>query len=287
MAKNYFISHNYDDLIKVNQAIINWFKEKQYQVESNSLNGKYFIQAKKTGVIRTLLGANLAFQINIYWSTDINLEQELIIETSIGKWVTNIAGAGFTSLFIAGIPIFTGLANAGWALLLENDLISYIQNNLNLKKVTKIDNISSENNPNSSVVIDVPYSQSPSNSARQKAQKQVQEEMKKLEDALKNGVINQQQFAEKKGIFDDKIDEYEAEFLIEEKIAKLQKAFEEGILDYVEYEQKIHEVHKTVTLEVITKRKEQKKAEKIAKLKQALDNGILTEQEYKTKIAQL
>lgn len=287
MAKNYFISNNYDDLVKVNQGIIDWFKEKQYKIESSILDGRYFIQAQKTGAIRTLLGANLAFQIMIYFSDDLKIKQELIIETNIGKVITNVAGAGITSLFMGGIPIFTGLANAGWAVILENELIAYIENNLNLKKVRKVENISSEISQNPSEVINEFSSDIFSHSVRKKAEKKVEEEMKQLENNLKLGIITSQQFALKKDALDDKIDEYEVEFLIEEKITQFQKAFEEGILDDVEYEQKLHYVHDTLTIEIMKQKKAAKKLRKIAKLKQALDDGILTQEEYTNKVAQL
>ena len=275
MAKNYFIAHNFNDLAKVNQEIINWFKTKQYEINSKLLKETYFIQAKKTGIIRTLLGANLAFKVRIYWSNDAALGQEFIVETRIGKWITNIAGAGFTSLFMGGIPLFTGLANAGWALILENDLVSYLEDTLNLGKIAKTEDIYPEKTEITSF------------SARQKAKQQVNQEFNKLEEAFKNGIISKQEFTHKKVILDEKIDQYEAEFLIEEKIAKLQKAFEDGILNTFEYEQKIKQIHEKVNAEIIDKRRQQKKEAKIAFLKEALENGILTEEEYRQKISQL
>ncbi len=101
-------------------------------------------------------------------SNEVTVVQEFIVETRIGKWITNIAGAGFTSLFLGGIPLFTGLANAGWALILEHDLVSYLENTLNRKKVTTIDNIYQ------------PTEERASFSARQKAKQQVKEEFNKL-----------------------------------------------------------------------------------------------------------
>ena len=275
MAKNYFIAHNFDDLAKVNQEIINWFKAKQYEIKAKTLEERYFIQAKKTGIIRTLLGANLAFKVSIYWSNETRVAQEFIVETSIGKWITNLAGAGFTSLFMGGIPLFTGLANAGWALILEHDLVSYLENTLNLKTVAKIDDIYQATQ------------ESDLFSARKKAKQQVKQEFDKLEEALKDGIISQQEFENKQATLDEEIAHYEAEFLIEEKIAKLQKAFEDGILNTFEYEQKIKQIHEKVKAEIIDKRQQQKKEAKIAKLKEALENGILTEEEYRQKIAQL
>ena len=221
------------------------------------------------------MGANLAFQLNIYWSNEPTVVQEFIVETRIGKWIANIAGAGFTSLFMGGIPLFTGLANAGWALILEHDLVSYLENTLSLKKVAKIDDVYQATQ------------ESDSFSARKKAEQEVEQELNQLEKALKDGIINQQEFENKQANLDEKIAHYEAEFLIEEKIAKLQKAFEDGILNTFEYEQKIKQIHEQVKVEIIDKRQQQKKEAKIAKLKEALENGILTEAEYRQKIAQL
>lgn len=286
MAKNYFIANNSNDLAKVQEEIIKWFKEKQYEIGSTTLDGKYFIQAKKTGTIRTLLGANLAFKVSIYWSQDKTVEREFIVETSIGKWITNIAGAGFTSIFMGGIPLLTGIANAGWALILEADLVSYISTTLNLQKVTKTEN------PNQvwsdqSVVVDVPYNSVSSYSARQKAEQKVQQDLQRIQEARQQGLISEQEFQNRKENLDDQIDEYEADFLIEEKIAKLQKAFAEGILDTMEFEEKVKEVHETTTEEILNKRRKERKAAKIAQLKEALNNGILTQEEYRQKIAQL
>jgi hypothetical protein len=197
------------------------------------------------------------------------------VETRIGKWITNLTGAGFTSLFMGGIPLFTGLANAGWALMLERDLVSYLENTLNLEKVTTIENI------------DQSTKESTSFSARKKAYLKVKEEFNQLEFAFKNEIISQQEFEQKKTSLDEKTASYEAEFLIEEKIAKLQKAFEDGILNTFELEEKIGQIHEKVNAEIIEKRHQEKKEAKIRALKEALENGLLTEEEYRQKIAQL
>jgi hypothetical protein len=287
MTKSYFIAHNEQELNKVYQQIILWFKDKQYEIESTILDGKYFIQAKKTGTIRTLIGSNLAFKINIYWSTDRTVAREFIVETSIGKWITNIAGAGFTSLFFGGIPLFIGAANAGWALILEGQLITYLETTLKLQRVLKIDSENINSSSDSSTVIDVSYSSTNISQARQKAQEKVAEDLKRIQEAYNLGLITESEFKHKQANLEDKMDEYEADFLIEEKIEKLQKAFAEGIIDTIEYELKLKEVQEKVEIEIINKRQEERKAVKIAKLKEALDNGILTEEEYRNKVGQL
>lgn len=287
MAKNYFTTNNSEELQRINREIINWFKEKQYEIEATTLDGKYFIQAKKTGAIRTLIGANLAFKVSIYWSDTYSVEREFIIETSIGKWITNIAGAGFTSLFFGGIPLFIGAANAGWALILEGELISYLEKTLNLKKVSKIETNPVSDSAISSPIIEVSSKNINVSNARKKAEQKLQEDLKKLQEALKIGLITDTEFKHKKSNLEAKIDEYEAEFMIDEKVEQLQKAFAEGIIDTLEYELKLKEIHEKVENEIINRRQGERKAVKIAKLKEALDNGILTEEEYRNKVAQL
>ena len=114
MAKSYFVLNSDRDLEKIYQSVVLWFKGKQYEVEGVYQNSTYLIQARKTGTIRTLLGTNLAFKIKIYLSDEKFFQQrEFIVETSRGKWIQNIAGAGFTSLFTGGFTLLTGIAGAG------------------------------------------------------------------------------------------------------------------------------------------------------------------------------
>jgi ribosomal protein S20 len=292
MAKNYFLTDNKQELTRVAQEITVWFKEKQYKVESKSIDGQIFIQAAKTGAIRTLIGSNLAFKVWIYWSTDNINKQELIVETSVGKWVQNIAGAGFTSLFLGGIPIFIGMANAGWALILENSLVSFLETDLKLKKVKTNETNETVGYPENMEPLTISVNVNPSGNSdpREKAKMKAQEDLKKLEEAFNCGIITESEFKQKKSHLDAKLEEYEADFLAEEKITKLSKAFEDGILDAEEYESKIKDIYDSIHHEIAERKKkkeQEKKAKMIAKLKEALENGIITEEEYLSKLEQL
>lgn len=293
MAKHYFILNYSEDLERIQREIINWFKNRQYEVEFKLFDRRYFIQAKKTNTLRTLLGANLAFKISVYESPKPNNDREIIIETSIGKWVSNIAGAGFASLFMGGIPIFTGIANAGWALILENELMRHLETALSLTPVPTSEGSSAfpnfQNSQNSQnpqdAVIEVRANAV--STAREKAEAEVAEDLSKLQQAFNMGIIDRVAFNKKRDKLEEKIDRYEAEFLIEERIEKLQKAFSDGILDAIEYEKKIQDIHDLVETEIIQKRNLQRKNERRKKLKEALENGILTEIEYSQKLDEL
>jgi len=95
------------------RKLIIWFKEKQYELDNTEAEGIFFIQAKKTGKIRTLFGINLAFQVKIYWSKDPTVPHEFTLETSTGQWVTNLTGAGVTARFTGGFTVLTGCWGAG------------------------------------------------------------------------------------------------------------------------------------------------------------------------------
>ena len=288
MAKNYFISGSSKDLENVYNAIILWFKGRKYEVEGKNNKGVYFIQARKTGFIRTLSGTNLAFRIKIYCSDyQFIKNQEFIVETSRGKWVQNIAGAGFTGLFTGGLTVFTGLAGAGWSFLVENDLISHLENDLKLQRIKP-------DIPSSSMPIESPFNNQTSpkinlskNSDQQKMIADLEAEIDKLETAFSDEILTEEEFATKKAVLEKRIDDYEVNFLVEEKINKLQQAFSQGVLDEIEYEQKLQEIETSFRQEALQQLRRERNKTKIIKLKEALNNGIITQEEYQQKMLTL
>lgn len=287
MAKNYFILRNSRDLENVYNAVILWFKGKQYEVEGKEEKGIYFIQARKTGVLRTITGTNLAFRVKIYRNEDkLITKPEFVVESSRGKWIQNIAGAGFFAIF-GGITIWTGLAGAGWSFLLENELISHLKNDLNLQPIE-------QNKPINNITINPPFS--PPNLSTINLKKDLDQqgivadleaEIDKLEQAFSDEILTQEEFIRKKSALEKRIDDYEVNFVIEDKISKLQEAFSQGVLDQFEYEEKLQEIETTLRQEVLKQIRQERNKKKIIKLKEALNNGIITQKEYEQKITAL
>lgn len=276
MTKNYFVANEQDTLSRVYREVILWFKDKEYEVESTQTGDVYFIQAQKTGVLRTFFGTNLAFKVNIYWSNAPTTPGEFIIETRVGKWIRNITGAGLTALF-TGISIFTGIAGASWALVLERDLINNLQNRLDLKRISESQSSSPSPSSSPTQTIDTQSQTESSSNARSRAISEIKEEINELQSALNQELISQEEFEQKKEQLEEKIDEREVELLIEERTTQLQEAFTKGILDADEYEAKLQSVEQSV----------REKLQKKQKLKEARDSGILTEEEYQAKLSQL
>ncbi|WP_330204200.1 SHOCT domain-containing protein [Cyanobacterium sp. DS4] len=285
MAKNYFILNSNQDLEKAYQAIILWFKGQLYEVEGIKQDTCYLIQARKTGTIRTLLGSNLAFKIKIYLSSEsLNGKKEFVIETGRGKWIQNIAGASFASIFTAGLTIWTGIAMAGWGLWLENQLISYLEKDTNFTRVKPEEEGKIKEVNNTDYVYEINIEK---NSDQQQIINELQAEIDKLEIAFTDEILTEEEFVRKKAILEKQLDDYEVNLLIEEKVKKLQDAFSQGILDQIEYEKKVHNLEANVREKFLAQRKAERNKTKIVKLKEALKNGIITQQEFDRKIAQL
>ncbi|MEM9272567.1 MAG: SHOCT domain-containing protein [Cyanobacteria bacterium P01_F01_bin.143] len=289
MATNYFITEN-KDLSNLYRKLILWFKERQYLVESAETGNEYLIQAKKTGTLRTLTGTNQAFKIKIIWAE--NTDNEFIVETSTGKWVSNLAGAGFSAMFTGGMTVLTGLAGAGWTLVIESKIIDYIENTLNYKRVKN----DIEAQPQFSNSISNNFAQYNGNkesefksqtliSPRAKAEDKVKEDLLKLEIAYQEQILTKDEFETKKRELERRITVYEIDFVVEEKISKLEQAFVQGILTEDEYEAKIAQVRHGVENQICNQRLEEQKRLYVAKLKQAVEHGIISESECEAKIA--
>ncbi|MDR9401988.1 MAG: SHOCT domain-containing protein [Halothece sp. Uz-M2-17] len=267
MTKHYFVAIAPDTLNKVYRQVILWFKDKEYEVEGTQTGDVYLVQAQKTGWLRTVFGTNLAFKVNIYWSNAPTTAGEFIIETRVGKWVRNIAGAGITAMFTGGFTVFTGVAGASWALVLERDLMNHLQTSLSLRRVSEMQT----NSPPETIEVQA------ASPARSQAITELKTEIEQLQEALSKDIISREEFQAKKQKLEEKIDHREMDLLIEEKTSQLQAAFESGILDADEYEAKLQSIETAV----------KEKLSKKQKLKEARDSGILTEEEYQAKLSQL
>lgn len=288
MSKNYFILQSSQDLDKAYRGIILWFKGKFYEVEATKKDDIYLIQARKTGKVRTLLGANLAFHVKIYKTTDgLTNYPELIIETTRGKWVQNFLGAGFASFFTASLTIWTGIASASWGWWLENELTIYLEKDLNFQRIkpdaTPDSEINVENN-NVSYTNTINLEKSPS---QQQMIAELEEEITKLEKAFTDDVLTEEEFSRKKSAIEQKIDDYEVSFVIDDKIIKLQSAFSQGIIDQIEYEEKLNYLETKVKQQILQQKSLERNKTKIIKLKEALKNGVITQTEFDRKISQL
>jgi hypothetical protein len=283
MANHYFIANNLT-LNTIYQKLLLWFKTRQYEVDGIENQGEYFIQAKKTGLIRTFTGTNMAFKVRIYWSKNSDRHDEFVVETATGKWISNIAGAGFASMFTGGFTVLTGLAGAGWTIVVENSLIEYISNTLDCSRIQPESEEIEYDRPTEKTIN---VTAEPHLSARDKAEARAKIELQKLETAYREGILERGEFNLKKSEIEAAIDRYEIDFTIENQMTKLEKAFIDGVLNEQEYEAKVAQVCHNVETEILNRRLRAKKQKYLEQLKQALEHGVLSQAEYEAKIANL
>ena len=284
MAKNYFVLNSSRNLQKIYDDVLLWFKGRQYQVEGVVKDGIYIVQARKTDAIRTLLGTNVAFKVKIYLAQDNG--KEFIIETFRGKWIQNIAGASLGAIFTGGLTYLTGIAGAGWTLIIENELISYLEKNCYLIRVQPVTNSTQDSD------VWFPEQSNHQNTITKTPEQQqiiadLEVEIKKLEIAFTNDILTEVEFNRKKAVLERQMDDYEANFIIENKVKQLQEAFAEGIINQDEYSLKLEKLEAQTRDEILREKYSERNRLKIVKLKEALNNGVITQAEYNKKISSL
>ncbi len=284
MAKNYFVLNGSRDLQQVYDDVLLWFKGRQYQVEGILKNGVYVVQARKTDAIRTLLGTNVAFKVKIYLGEDS--KKEFIIETFRGKWIQNFAGASFGAIFTGGLTYLTGIASAGWTLIVEKELINYLEQNCYLTRVQPLSNTPQDSQVWYSDQPNTQYS-TVKTSEQREVIAQLEAEITKLEIAFTNDILTEEEFNQKKSILERQIDDHEVNFIIENKIKQLQEAFAQGIVNQAEYSIKLEKLEAKTRDEILKEKYLERNRLKIIKLKEALNSGIITQAEYNQKISSL
>jgi hypothetical protein len=110
------------DLGQLSQDVKLWFMQSDFETQLASEQGTWVIQARKTGVVRTITGMNQAFIVKVSGSPD-----SFTVDVGTGKWVENLAGAGIASIFAGGITLLTGAIGIAWVKKLENDFWNWLE----------------------------------------------------------------------------------------------------------------------------------------------------------------
>jgi hypothetical protein len=284
MGKYYFQTPS-PELGSIAKRLVVWFKQHEYDVDSTQDDQVHFIQAAKTGKLRTLTGTNIAFKITLSPS---DTTDEFICDMTTGQWTANLAGAGMTALFTGGITLLTGAMGAAWTYKVERDVVEFMEKTLKFRKM-RSDTIASPSSPETSVppplqaVTPPPMPHSPS----EQAAAQVRLEIQKLEEAHRAGILTAEEVATKTREVTAKQLEYEIQIVVAEKTTKLQEAMDAEIISKDEYEKKVAGLVDSVRASMTQEKATAVRAERVAKLKDAREAGILSDDEYEAKVAAL
>lgn len=294
MGKYYFQTPS-PDLDAITKRLVLWFKQNEYDVDSTKDDHSYFIQAKKTGSLRTLTGTNVAFKITLSPSEDPN---EFICDMATGKWAANLAGAGMTALFTGGLTLVTGAMGAAWVYKVERDIVEFMETTLKFRKIKTEGEVpggapATASAPASSAAPPpIPATPAPppvsvALSPKEQAAARVASETAKIDEALRAGILNEAECNAKKQQVLANAFEYEVAFTVELRSAKLKEAVASGVLSQAECDAKTAQLAESIRAEVHRGQAAAKRADQLAKLQAAKNAGILSEEEYAAKVAAL
>lgn len=294
MGKYYFQTPS-PDLEAISKRLVLWFKQNEYEVDSMKDDQCYFIQAKKTGSLRTLTGTNVAFKITLSPSCEPN---EFVCDMATGKWAANLAGAGMSALFTGGLTLVTGAMGAAWVYKVERDIVEFMETTLRFRKIRTEGEVAggapaATSSPAAGAVpppIPATAASSPTPvamSPREQAAARVASDTAKLDEALRAGILNEAECSAKKQQVLANAFEYEVAFAVEQRSAKLKDAVASGVLSQEECDAKTAQLAETIRAEVQREQLAAKRNDQLAKLQAAKSAGILSEEEYAAKVQAL
>lgn len=117
---------NYD-LRKLNELILQFFKEENFEVQHRTHRRGFFIQARKGGMLRTLLAMNRAFTLIIEGEPS-----DFRIKIGIADWMKEPSEKMIESFFLSPMLAYTEVPEALWSYELEHQLWHYIENQIDL-----------------------------------------------------------------------------------------------------------------------------------------------------------
>ena len=110
------------DINKFARNVENWFREREFEIQSQESEETYMIQAKKSSKLRSALGGARAFTFIISCSGG-NTE----IDMKTGQWVQNLGAVGVGTLLTGGLSLVGSGIAAGWTKKIESDLWQFIE----------------------------------------------------------------------------------------------------------------------------------------------------------------
>ncbi|MEH2052247.1 SHOCT domain-containing protein [Nostoc sp.] len=270
------------DLDALLRDIETWFSGQGYQIQTNKIDGTWFLQAAKTEVWRKAIGASRAFNVLIQGQP-----KDFSVELSTGEWASNLTAGGVAAVLTGGATLLVSGLAAGWSKKIESDLWNFIDQKIMFgEKAKSVQEL---------VVL--------------KTQNTLEDKLKQLRDAYDQGFIDEIAYNAKKLEIEGQVRVTQHNAGTEEKLMKLKSLLNAGILSQGEFEMKkaefmressnseldaqISKLNAALAAEILTQEEyESKKAAiqresllvgKIKQLKNARDAGIITGEEFENK----
>lgn len=238
------------DLNALLKDIDTWFREQDYQIQTNKAEGTWFLQAAKNETWRKLVGASRAFNVMIQGHP-----KDFSVELSTGEWASNLAAGGVAAVLTGGTTLLISGITAGWSKKIESDLWSFIDQKVMFGEKAKS-------------VQELAIIETKTTS---------ENKLKQLKNAYDDGFIDEIAYNAKKLEIEGQIQNTKQDIKTEEKLAKLKALLDSGILSQGEFEMK--------KAELIRDSSNSELDTQVSKLNAALAAGVLTQEEYNNKKA--
>lgn len=278
MSKKTYLDQN-SDLEALQRDIESWFKEQDYQVQSNKTTNTWFVQAQQTEGWRKFVGASRAFNVLIQGQPN-----DFSVEVGTGEWASNLTAGGVAAVLTGGASILVSGIVTGWSIKIESDLWNFIdQKVMFATKVQSVDEIAGEQKLqqlkeefDQGFIDEAAYlakkQEIENQSVDQKKNAELNEKLVKLKNALDAGILTQEEYETKKAELMGQTSNTE----LDNKLAQLRTALAAGILTQAEFDMKSAAIQQEVAF-----------AEKLKQLENACNAGIITPAEFEKKKAEL
>lgn len=228
-----------------------WFSQRNYKIQSHKSQGDWLVQATQAETWRVATGSSRAFNVRIQGQPN-----EFSVDLSTGAWATNLAAGGVAAVLTGGATLLISGVTVGWSKKIEGDITAFIEQRITFGTKAKSS-----------------YEQQIGRS-----QQVLQEKLRQLKEAHDNGFITDAAYQAKKLDIQSQTSAAVETTAAQQQLDRLQALFDQGILNYEEFEAKKREV----TQDTVSERDAL-----TARLSAAFAAGILTQQEYETKKAEI
>lgn len=115
------------NLDSLSELIVDFFKEEGFRTQSSKHPRGILIQARKGGVMRTLLAMDRALTVVMSGDKD-----DFKVRIGVGKWLKNLGVASIEAFFLSPLVAFIEVPEALWSYEIEHQLWHYIETQMDL-----------------------------------------------------------------------------------------------------------------------------------------------------------
>jgi hypothetical protein len=106
------------DTRQVAKRIKEWLEGKGFETKALESSGSYTVKARKSGVFRSVVGADRAMEISIrQWNGETQ------VEVRQGSWKTNIVSNAAWLVATGGMNLLI----SGWSVVIQKDLEAFVR----------------------------------------------------------------------------------------------------------------------------------------------------------------